>query len=140
MSGQFARDPPWWLLLVGPVMWLDQGHTIEAFVEAYMPRMEQFLHAMERVEAETGRDREGRSRLSRLMRGAWQSSEFWVNFAARKSLDIDELFNAKVGRIRLGEMVGLHLLDPDVQGRMERFVEAKMEQLGDYKRELGKIY
>jgi hypothetical protein len=138
MPAQFARDPPWWLLLVGPDMWLDRGHTIETFVEAYTPRMEQFVQAMERVEVETGRDRDGKGRLSGLMRDAWQSGEFWVNFAARKSLDIDEIFDAQIGRIRFGGMVGPHLLDLDVRGRMEEFVKVKMEQLKEYERELSR--
>jgi hypothetical protein len=35
-------------------------------------------------------------------------------------------------------MVGLHLLDLDVQGRMEEFVKVKMEQLKEYERELSR--
>jgi hypothetical protein len=43
-----------------------------------------------------------------------------------------------VGRIRLSKIVGPHLLDLDVQGRMKEFMKAKMEQLEEYKRELGR--
>jgi hypothetical protein len=45
MPAQFAYDPPWWLLLVGPDMWLERGHTMEEFVSLYEPRLVQFLRA-----------------------------------------------------------------------------------------------
>ncbi|KAH8702979.1 hypothetical protein GQ44DRAFT_783020 [Phaeosphaeriaceae sp. PMI808] len=54
MPVQFAYDPPWWLLLLGPDMWLEH-HSIEGFTTRYVPRMEQFLRTMERAEARTFR-------------------------------------------------------------------------------------
>jgi hypothetical protein len=49
MPAQFAYDPPWWLLLLGPDMWLEH-HSMEKFMIRYAPRLEQFLRALERVE------------------------------------------------------------------------------------------
>ena len=49
MPAQFTYDPPWWLLLLGPDMWLER-HSMEKFLVRYVPRMEQFLRALERVE------------------------------------------------------------------------------------------
>ena len=39
----------WWLLLRGPDPWLDRS-DIEEFLASYVPRMEQFLRALEQRE------------------------------------------------------------------------------------------
>ncbi|PNH75413.1 hypothetical protein VD0001_g2112 [Verticillium dahliae] len=49
MPAQFSYDPPWWLLLSGPELWLDR-RGIEELRDLYEPRMEQFLQALELVE------------------------------------------------------------------------------------------
>jgi hypothetical protein len=126
---QFAYDPPWWLLLLGPDMWLER-YTIEEFLARYEPRMEQFLQALENVEMK--RQPSGH-RLSTLIRHSWASGRFWFNYAARKSFDIDAVYWA-----------ALHERDPagvgflgDEKGRaaMKPFTETKMEQLAAYKKE-----
>src|SRR5271163_3946715 len=73
MPAQFAYDPPWWLLLLGPDMWLER-RTMEEFLNRYEPRMEQFLRALERVEAKSGSrgKQAGGPRLSTLMRDSWR--------------------------------------------------------------------
>ena len=58
MPAQFTYDPPWWLLLSGPEMWLDRC-AMEEFLALYEPRMEQFLQALERVEEESTLMRNG---------------------------------------------------------------------------------
>lgn len=50
MPSQFASDPPWWLRLVGPDSYLFRGHSMDEFLSAYEPRLEQFLQVMKRVE------------------------------------------------------------------------------------------
>ncbi|EHK96912.1 putative Altered inheritance of mitochondria protein 9, mitochondrial [Glarea lozoyensis 74030] len=50
MPAQFTYDPPWWLILKGPDMWLDR-YSMKEFLHRYEPRLEQFLRALERVEA-----------------------------------------------------------------------------------------
>jgi hypothetical protein len=50
IPAQFTYDPPWWLLLRGPDMWLER-YGMDEFLVQYVPRMEQFLRAIERVEA-----------------------------------------------------------------------------------------
>jgi hypothetical protein len=42
MPAQFTYDPPWWLLLLGPDMWLEH-YNKEEFSRRYELRMEQFL-------------------------------------------------------------------------------------------------
>lgn len=48
MPAQFAYDPPWWLLLLGPNMWFEH-HSMEEFITRYAPRMEQFLRVLGKV-------------------------------------------------------------------------------------------
>ncbi|KAF1952641.1 putative altered inheritance of mitochondria protein 9, mitochondrial [Byssothecium circinans] len=47
MPAQFSQDPPWWLILKGPDVWIDK-HSMEEFVARYEPRLQQFLRALER--------------------------------------------------------------------------------------------
>lgn len=135
MPAQFAHESPWWLLLVGPEMWLDRGHTMEEFVSLYTPRLEQFLQALERVEEETNRIPHGAQRLSSLMRNSWESGEFWFNIAARKSLDVDEIFYTQLDRLNFGGKAGIDLLDDGVRAGMESLVEVKMKQNEAYDKE-----
>jgi hypothetical protein len=76
MPAQFSYDPPWWLLLLGPDMWLE-NHSMEEFMARYIPRMEQFLRALERVEARTKSDGDqSNSLLSDRMRDSWKTGMF----------------------------------------------------------------
>ncbi len=91
--------------------------------------MEQFLGAVERVEADSP-PTEGR-RLSARMRESWDTGRFWFNSAARSSLDIDTIY----WNIFLDSTVevGNGLLDGS-----DDFVDMKMKQLGAYLREKEK--
>lgn len=55
MLDQFAYDPPWWLLLRGPGIRIEEN-GIADFLASYVPRMEQFLRALERVETKFSRE------------------------------------------------------------------------------------
>ncbi|KAF1911345.1 putative altered inheritance of mitochondria protein 9, mitochondrial, partial [Ampelomyces quisqualis] len=50
MPAQFSSDPPWWLILKGPDMWLE-NYSMHDFLARYEPRLHQFLAALEKVEA-----------------------------------------------------------------------------------------
>jgi hypothetical protein len=73
MPAQFAYDPPWWLLLRHRGVWIEE-EGIDDFVKNHTPRLEQFLRAMERAEAEAGSIRE--PLLSVRMRESWRASGF----------------------------------------------------------------
>ncbi|KAI8648752.1 APH domain-containing protein [Fusarium keratoplasticum] len=77
MPAQFTYDPPWWLLLSGPEVWLDRG-SMEEFRDRYEPRMEQFLQALELVEdmPVPGGQQLTEPRLSARMRESWRSGRF----------------------------------------------------------------
>ncbi|KAH6636446.1 hypothetical protein F5144DRAFT_488055 [Chaetomium tenue] len=146
---QFAHDPPWWLLLRGPDMWLDNHGSLDMFLERYVPRMEQFLKALERVEAkgegggggEVGRDGSvvmamggggdcGR-RLSARMRESWETGQFWFDYAARTSLDIDDIYWAALHDNEV-DGDGIDGLDAATRAEMEELVKLKMEQRRAY--------
>ncbi len=132
MPAQFAYDPPWWLLLLGPDMWLER-YSMKEFLSRYVPKMERFLRALERVEAKsalTGEPPE-EPRLSARMRDSWKTGRFWFNYAARKSLDVDAIYwNA------LHETgASVELLDEETRAEMELFTRMKMKQLKTYNEE-----
>lgn len=127
MPEQYASESPWWLLLVGPEAYLFRGRTIEEFKTVYEPRLEQFVRAMQRVEEAKGLTIDKTS-LSSLMLESWHSKRFWFNFATRKPLDVDVLFDNCLNQ----DGRGLESLDEDLQARLDPFVEMKMKQLEAY--------
>ncbi|KAF2428670.1 phosphotransferase enzyme family protein [Tothia fuscella] len=127
MPEQYASESPWWLLLVGPEAYLFRGRTMAEFKAAYEPRLEQFLLAMQRVERAKGLAINERS-LSSLVLESWQTKRFWFNFAARKPIDVDVLFDNCLNE----DGADLDSLDEDVRAGLSPFVEMKMEQLRAY--------
>jgi hypothetical protein len=131
MPAQFTYDPPWWLLLSGPEVWLESC-AMEEFVALYEPRMEQFLRALERVEEEAAlRKQPGGTPLSTRMRESWRTGRFWFDWAARKSFDVDTVYWAALHE----RGAGVELLDDKALAEMESFTQMKMEQLKAYKEE-----
>lgn len=132
MPAQFAYDPPWWLLLLGPDMWLEH-RTMEEFSTLYEPRMEQFLQALERVEAKSGSrgKQAGGPRLSTKMRESWRTGRFWFDYGIRKSFDVDAIYWAALH----DGSDGVDLLDAEARVEMESIKQMKMEQLKAYKEE-----
>jgi hypothetical protein len=88
MPVQFSYDPPWWLILKGPDMWLE-NYSFEEFLARYEPRLEQFLRAMERVEA---RLPPLKPNLSSQMQQSLKSGQLWFDYGIRKSLDVDDIY------------------------------------------------
>ncbi|KAF1989388.1 phosphotransferase enzyme family protein-like protein [Aulographum hederae CBS 113979] len=127
MSEQYASESPWWLLLVGPEAYLFRDRTIAEFKAAYEPRLEQFVRAMQRVETARGLAIDEKS-LSNRMLESWQTERFWFNFAARKSLDVEVLYDNCLNE----DGHGLESLDESLQAGLSPFVDMKMEQLRAY--------
>ncbi len=129
MPAQFAYDPLWWLLLLGPDMWLEH-HSMEEFMTRYVPRMEQFLRALERVEKKVEEKSQlGDVHLSTRMRDSWKTGRFWFDYGIRKSFDVDAVYWAALHKD------GDDVLDDETREEMERLVELKMEQLKAYDEE-----
>jgi aminoglycoside phosphotransferase (APT) family kinase protein len=125
MPAQFSYDPPWWLILKGPDMWLE-NYSMEEFLARYEPRLEQFLRALERVEA---RSPPLEAQLSTQMRESWKSGRFWFDYGIRKSLDVDDIYWSALHR------EGDDVLDEEQQRKLEELVEMKMEDLQAYDKE-----
>jgi hypothetical protein len=126
MPAQFAYDPPWWLLLLSPGTWIER-HSMEDFMIRYVPRMEQFLRALERVEARTNSERSERNPLlSVRMRDSWATGRFWFDYGIRKSFDIDAVYWAALHED------GDDALDEKTREEMEKLVDLKMDQKKAY--------
>ncbi|KOS43013.1 hypothetical protein ACN38_g6087 [Penicillium nordicum] len=132
MPAEFTYDPPWWLLLSGPEMWLERC-AMEEFLTLYEPRMEQFLRALERVGIEMALEvkQPGGPSLSARRRDSWRTGRFWFDYAARKSFDVDTIYWAALHN----DDAGLQLLDDKARAEMELFTQIKMELLKAYKEE-----
>ncbi|KAF3013420.1 hypothetical protein E8E15_003124 [Penicillium rubens] len=132
MPAEFTYDPPWWLLLSGPEVWLERC-AMDEFVTLYEPRMEQFLRALERVETEMALEvkQPGGRSLSTRMRDSWTTGRFWFDYAARKSFDVDTIYWAALHK----DGAGIELLDDKARAEMEPFTQIKMEQLKAYEEE-----
>lgn len=93
MPAKFTYDPPWWLLLSGPEMWLKH-YSMNKFLALYKPRMTQFLRALEQMEKEISLESKQSSgpRLSTQIHDSWRTGRFWFNYAARKSFDVDIIY------------------------------------------------
>ncbi|KAL9112421.1 MAG: hypothetical protein Q9227_003263 [Pyrenula ochraceoflavens] len=131
LPSQFASESPWWLLLVGPDIYVYRGHTVQEFVAAYEPRLEQFLQAMRRVERARSVIKphdDNEKPLSELMRESWRSKRFWFNYAARKPFDVEVLFNDSLN----DSGAGIDSLSTEVRAGLDEFIEMKMKQLWAY--------
>ncbi|KAL1847371.1 hypothetical protein VTK73DRAFT_10376 [Phialemonium thermophilum] len=122
MPAQFAWDVPGWLLLQAPAAWLERDER-DKFLELFVPRMEQFLRAVERAETESPAV-EGQ-RLSARMRESWDTGRFWFNSAIRSSLDIDTIYWSVFHDREVG-------IDKGCLEGIDEFADAKMKQLDAY--------
>lgn len=129
---EFAYSPPWWLLLVMPEEWPE---GLDDWVAQYQPRLETFLRVIEAKERELIEcgGLEQTQVLSTHMRHSWETGDFWLAYAARKTWAFDGIFwawldkrffenNADDFVERLGQ------LPSDQVAAMEGFVDRKMRE------------
>ncbi|KAG8414391.1 hypothetical protein J3459_014778 [Metarhizium acridum] len=129
---EFAYSPPWWLLLVMPEEWTE---GLDDWAAKYEPRLNRFLRAMqlkERELIEQGRLDQSQV-LSTHMRRSWETGDFWLVYAARKSWAFDGIFWRTLDKRFFGDnpagfMERLKLLPPQQVAAMEAFVERKMQE------------
>ncbi len=129
MPAQFAYDVPWWLLLQPPAVWLRDG-KMEDFLRLFEPRKDQFIRAMERVEARSP-SATGEPHLSAQMRDSWNSRRFWFNLASRCSFDVDDFYWQALYEEGGGEV----MLDSATMAEKRSFLEQKMRQVDEYCKE-----
>ncbi|UNI16483.1 hypothetical protein JDV02_002914 [Purpureocillium takamizusanense] len=130
---EFTYAPPWWLLLVMPEEWPE---GLDDWTTKYEARLGTFLRAMESKERELiGKGLLDDSQvLSRRMRCSWETGDFWVAYAARKSWAFDGIFwkfldKRFFGNNEEGAFIDrLKRLPPKKITAMEGFVERKMQE------------
>lgn len=133
---EFSYAPPWWLLLEQPEYWPD---GLEAWTSMYESRLQAFLKVLrerEEVAIQRGRLEDGQ-RLSVRMHRSWESGDFWVSYAARKSFAFDAVFWKKLDVRFFGPTTSiederwrerLELLTKDERANMEKVVEKKLDK------------
>jgi hypothetical protein len=72
--------------------------------------------------------------FSELIRDSWNTKRFWFNYAAREPLDVDDLFYTYLNI----DGAGFESLHSEERAGLELFVQMKMEQLAEYKRDHAK--
>lgn len=130
---EFLHSPPWWLLLQAPEDWRA---GLDDWVAKYEPRLATFLRALESRERQS--IHEGLLKksdiLSTRMRESWESGQFWLTYAARRSWAFDAIYWKFLDEKYFGENKSghfeerLNLLSPRQVMAMEGFVARKLEE------------
>lgn len=87
---QFAGSLPWWLILERPHKVLNNQGP-EAFLDAYIPKENLFLQAMEQREKAKGMDAMS-DRLSARMRQSLENKSVWFNLVCRMVSSVDLIY------------------------------------------------
>ncbi|RAH62754.1 hypothetical protein BO85DRAFT_444094 [Aspergillus piperis CBS 112811] len=115
----FAYSPPFWLLL-----WKQCLDDWTARYEKVLPVFLKVLKNKDQGAIDRGIMKES-DRLSGYMLRSWESGDFWLNYAARKSWAFDMIYWAKIDRRYFGDgklSDRVKLLTPDGRAEMEGFV------------------
>ncbi|OOF91465.1 hypothetical protein ASPCADRAFT_177528 [Aspergillus carbonarius ITEM 5010] len=127
---EFVYSPPAWLLLERPEYWQD---GLDDWARAYQKRLPLFLEELqlrEDMAIQRGIISEG-DRLSQHMKKSWESGDFWVTYAARRSWAFDKIYWSKIDRRFFGTgnlQDRLTLLTQEERQEMEGFVQRKMAE------------
>jgi len=133
---EFAYSPPWWLLLEPPEEW-PQG--ILDWSKQYELKLRTFLEALKEQEDSMidGGQLTEDQRLSGRMKESWETGDFWVTYAARKSWAFDVVFWQMINPNprffdKPGYGEGLKLLSQEERNGMEEFVQRKMKEMEEH--------
>ncbi|KAL1979490.1 hypothetical protein VTN96DRAFT_5700 [Rasamsonia emersonii] len=126
----FAYSPPFWLLLELPEFW-EKG--LDDWIENYEKVLPIFFKVLKEREEKaiaqgTLKDTD---RLFGRMLESWQSGDFWLNYAARKSWAFDMIYWAKIDRRFFGDgdlEDRLQLLTPEEREQMDGFIQRKLKE------------
>lgn len=135
---QFCLDPPWWLLIDMPEVWIL---GLEKFSDRFSRTLPVWLEAVE--QAEKGVDL-GAHHLSMpwsvYMRQSWETGRFWLSYAMRKGWAFDSIYWKFLDERFFGERPKnfskeeywrsrIELLTEKERAAMEPFVEKKVNEL-----------
>ncbi|OKL59134.1 hypothetical protein UA08_05956 [Talaromyces atroroseus] len=118
----FAYSPPYWLILELPEYW---AKGLDDWIEQYEKVLPVFLTVMKKREQALKES----DRLSDHMLKSWETGDFWLNYAARKSWAFDMISWAKIDRRFFGHGNlddRVQLLTLSEMDAMEGFVERKL--------------
>lgn len=124
----FAYSPPFWLLLELPELWEGGLDDWTRKYEEVLPIFLKALKDREQAAIDRGILKET-GWLSGHMLESWQSGDFWINYAARKSWAFDMVYWAKIDRRLFGDGSledRMGLLTPEEREQMEEFVRMKL--------------
>ncbi|KAF2741758.1 phosphotransferase family protein [Sporormia fimetaria CBS 119925] len=132
---EFAYNPPWWLLLETPEYWLP---GIKDWTQVYEGRLNTFLRVLaerEHLAVERGRLEPQHAVLANRMRENWESGQFWIDDAVRRSWAFDAVFWTYIdpnlfGGNGLDDQYEdrLMLLDKEEREGIDEFVRRKVEE------------
>ncbi|GAD97637.1 predicted protein [Paecilomyces variotii No. 5] len=135
----FAYSPPFWLLLELPEFWSE---GLQNWTHHYEQGLEIFLSLLKERE-DVGISRgilTEEHRLSNHMRENWESGDFWLNYAARKSWVFDMVYWAKVDKRFFGDgdfKDRLLLLTEEERDCMDGFIQRKLAEKKEHTSALG---
>jgi hypothetical protein len=118
-------SPPYWLLLGRPEYWPE---GLDDWRQVYEQQLAIFLQELERRE-HAGIKREILTEdhcLSRHMRESWESGDFWISYAARRSWAFDMLYWAKIDRPFFGQ--------GDLEDRLKELTLEERDGIDDFVR------
>ena len=126
----FAYSPPFWLILELPEHW-DNG--LDDWIQNYEKVLPVFLRILkEREQAAIDRHiLKDTDRLSERMLKSWETGDFWLNYAARKSWAFDMIYWAKIDRRFFGDgnlEDRLQLLTQEEREKMDTFIQEKVKE------------
>lgn len=128
---ELVYAPPCWLLLERPEYW-ESG--IDDWESVYTERLGVFLDELRKREDESiaigvlGEEH----RLSGHMRESWESGDFWVSYAARRSWAFDIVYWARIDRRFFGEGTlddRVALLTEEERDGMDAFIGRKLHEM-----------
>ncbi|POS71277.1 phosphotransferase [Diaporthe helianthi] len=134
---QFCLDPPWWLLIEMPEVWIL---GLENFSSRFSETLPVWLEAVEEVEKGVDLEVHHLSQpWSVYMRQSWETGRFWLNYAIRKGWAFDSIYWKFLDERFFGERPKdiakekywrsrIDLLTEKERAGLEPFVEKKMKE------------
>ncbi|OQE06140.1 hypothetical protein PENVUL_c019G09050 [Penicillium vulpinum] len=129
---EFTYAPPWWLLIEKPEYW-PQG--LEDWTTVFDSRLQIFLQAM--IDRENTAATKEEERLSGPMQESWESGDFWIAYAARRSIAFDSIYWKKIDQRFFGPIENvedawrqrLDLFSDTEKEEMESLVAKKVKEM-----------
>jgi len=131
---EYVYDPPWWFLLEAPEYWYRGFGDWSRLYQARLDTFIRVLQSREKSAIDRGTLKE-QNLLSTRMQESWESGQFWIDYAARRSWAFDAIFWTYIDPKFFGGNgkgheyeARLGLLSKDERDKLEEFVQRKVEE------------